>query len=118
MRGGRDGPGGSGGNVRHGSLAVREQARARHKAAREESEKQKNANAIKDCVPLIDVVKVRVLEANDLTHMVEGRQTVFFFKAEFIFVMYCLLSSFVSFSLDLGYLVRDRWHAIGVSCFC
>ena len=39
MRGGRDGPGGSGGNVRHGSLAVREQARARHKAAREESEK-------------------------------------------------------------------------------
>ena len=96
---------------------MREQARARHKAAREESEKQKNANAIKDCVPLIDVVKVRVLEDNDHTHMIEGMQTVFFVKAEFILVICCSLFSFVSFSLDLGDLVRDRWHAIGISLF-
>ena len=50
--------GGEGGDVVHGNLLLREQAQARRKAAKAESKKKKDANAIKDCVPLIDVVKV------------------------------------------------------------
>ena len=57
-----DARGGAGerGDVVHGNLLLREQARARKKAVQEESKKKKDANAIKDCVPLIDVVKVCV----------------------------------------------------------